>query len=100
MDTQERILLRWKLVEEIVEERFRQDTAGPIEEMEEFDKSNTQNDWVGYICAYAGRAASKVIRNQKENQTFRDNMVKVAALALAAIEAYDKGYCPDVKVPA
>lgn len=59
----------------------------------EFDKTNTQNDWVSYITAYAGRAAQKVRRNEVEGQSFRENMVKVAALAQAAIDAYDAGYC-------
>ena len=48
---------------------------------------------LGRIAAYVGRAADKVARNEKEGQTFRANMVKVAALALAAIEAHDSGYC-------
>ncbi|MAT51427.1 MAG: hypothetical protein CMK32_09625 [Porticoccaceae bacterium] len=61
------------------------------------------NDWVAYITAYAGRAAEKVYRNQRESELngkdscdkkrFRENMVKVAALALAAIEAHENGYC-------
>lgn len=58
----------------------------------DFDKTNTQNDWVAYISAYAGRAADRVLRNQREGQGFRENMVKVAALAIAAIEANDAGY--------
>jgi len=29
----------------------------------------------------------------RENCDFRENMVKVAALAVAAIEAHDKGWC-------
>ncbi len=41
----------------------------------------------------AGSAAEKVFRNEREGEAFRDNMVKVAALALAAIEAHDAGYC-------
>jgi hypothetical protein len=60
---------------------------------EEFDKTNTQNDWVAYISAYAGRASAKVARNEREGCEFRANMIKVAALAVSAISAYDKGYC-------
>jgi len=58
---------------------------------EEFDKTNTQNDWVAYITAFAGRAA-KVDRNTRDGCDFRANMVKVAALTISAINAYDKGY--------
>lgn len=60
-----------------------------------FDEANGINDWVAYICAYAGRASAKVSRNQREDSSlndgerFRANMVKVAALAVAAIESYD-----------
>jgi hypothetical protein len=61
--------------------------------MEDFDRGNSQNDWIAYINAYTGRAAEKVFRNQRENCDFRSNMVKAAGLAIAAIEAYDKGYC-------
>ncbi len=78
------------IVNEVLAERNRQrDLAG----IEELDQRNTRNDWVGYIAAYSGRAADKVSRNQMEGQDFRANMVKVAALALAAIDACDKGYC-------
>lgn len=59
------------------------------------DRDNSQNDWVAYICAYAGRGAQKVARNEREGCSFRENMVKVAALAVAAIESYDEGHCPD-----
>lgn len=73
---------------DIVIERDKQRQNG----MDDFDKNNTRNDWIAYINAYTGRAAQKVFRNQREGQSFRDNMVKAAALALAAIESYDEGY--------
>jgi hypothetical protein len=49
------------------------------------DNKNTINDWITYICSYAtkGRASSK---------EFREMMVKVGALAVAAIEAYDRNH--------
>ncbi len=59
---------------------------------EEFDKTNSKNDWVSYITAYAGRAAN-VARNEREGCEFRCCMLKVAALAISAIKAHDKGYC-------
>jgi len=58
-----------------------------------FDQKNTRNDWVAYISAYLGRAADKCARNERDVQNFRENMVKVAALAVAAIEAHDKKWC-------
>lgn len=57
------------------------------------DASNTKNDWIGAISAYVGRAADKVHRNNREGQTFRENLVKVAALAISALEAHDRGEC-------
>lgn len=56
------------------------------------DRRNTRNDWVAYINAYAGRAANTQ-RNVREGQGFRENMIKVAALAIAAIEAHDNDHC-------
>lgn len=78
-----------EILEEIVAERLSQNAKIPVG----FDDGNSQEDWVAYICAYAGRAPGKVFRNQREGQTFRGNMIKVAALAVAAIEAYDEGLC-------
>lgn len=80
-----------KALDDVLNERQSQKNNPNIGDS--FDKTNTQNDWVAYISAYSGRAANKVLRNKKEEQKFRDNMVKTAALALAAVEAYDNGWC-------
>jgi hypothetical protein len=82
-----------KAIEDVVAERERQKALAHGGDTEAFDKSNSRNDWIAYLNAYSGRAAAKVFRNEKEDQNFRANMVKVAALAVAAIEANDKGYC-------
>lgn len=55
------------------------------------DEINTRNDFVSYIVAYAGRAAN-CGRNQDPTLDFREMMVKVGALSLAAIEAYDRNF--------
>lgn len=81
------------VLNDIQDERDRQTKLAHGGDTEKFDMGNTQNDWVAYIAAYSGRASQKVGRNTREGQTFRENMVKVAALAIAAIEAHDKGYC-------
>lgn len=75
-------------VQDILDERRVQQ-----EKFSDFDKTNSKNDWVSYVTAYAGRAASKVARNEREHLDFRNMMVKVGALAIAAVEAHDKGYC-------
>jgi hypothetical protein len=77
---------------EIMDERMRQKDLAFDGNTEEFDKKNFKNDWVAYINAYNGRASDKVFRNKNQDENFRENMLKVAALAVAAIEAYDKGF--------
>ncbi|MCP4993150.1 MAG: hypothetical protein GY934_05100 [Gammaproteobacteria bacterium] len=83
------------VLEEIQQERKRQLSLAHGGNTEEFDRANSTNDWLAYIMAYAGRAADKVDRNDREGCTFRENMLKVAALSVAALEAYDKGYHGD-----
>lgn len=52
----------------------------------EFDDKNTSNDWCSYVCRYATSAAGFDVPTVQ----FRAQMVKVAALAVAAIEATDR----------
>ncbi len=82
-----------RILDQVLIERQRQRDMGHGGDTEEFDKGNSQNDWIAYITAYLGRAADKVFRNIKEVQSFEGNMIKVAALALAALEAHAKEYC-------
>jgi hypothetical protein len=79
------------IIQEITEERQRQKDLSFGGDTDNFDTTNSQGDWVSFICAYAGRAPVRVYRNKREGQNFRACMVKVAALAVAAIEAYDAG---------
>jgi hypothetical protein len=51
-----------------------------------FDDKNTTNDWVTYIDQYAGKASPLT----KDDTTSRIAFLKVAALAVAAIEALDR----------
>jgi hypothetical protein len=50
-----------------------------------FDDKNTLNDWVTYIVNYLGKSAFSF---NKEEQ--REYMLKAAALAVAALEAYER----------
>lgn len=55
----------------------------------EFDKKNTINDWVTYIVRYASNAAfhdKQPVDQEKVKAAF----VKVAALAVAALEMQEK----------
>ena len=82
------------VIDEVMKERERQiESCKHGGDTDSFDKSNTKNDWVGFVSAYAGRAADKCFRNEREGQSFRENMIKVAALAIAAVEASDNGNC-------
>lgn len=81
------------VLDQVREEREHQIACAHGGDTNDFDKSNTRNDWVAYIAAYSGRAAQKVDRNERERCDFRENMMKVAALAVAAIEAHDGGFC-------
>ena len=48
----------------------------------EFDSKNTPNDWVAYISKYLGQTVTMPF----DEATFRKQMLKVAALAVAALE--------------
>lgn len=74
-----------RIYEEVAAERAKQREKG-----DEFDKTNSRNDWITYICRYASGAGDKLWSRQ--DLEFREAMVKVAALAFAAIEAHDNGY--------
>ncbi len=60
------------------EREYQNDLWGP-----EFDDKNTANDWVTYITKYAAKTADIPMTQGH----YEIAMLKVAALALAAIEA-------------
>ncbi|GAG53417.1 unnamed protein product, partial [marine sediment metagenome] len=49
--------MRDKILQEIKAEREHQTELMHGGDTEEFDKTNSQNDWVAYITTYAGRAS-------------------------------------------
>lgn len=63
----------------IEEERNRQQTLWN----NEFDDENTVNDWAMFITRYANYATTG-------ERSFHDAMIKVAAIALAAVETYGR----------
>jgi hypothetical protein len=77
---------RESIVDAILSERFRQDTLFHVQACE---IDNTPNDYIAYITAYVGRAAQKVAKNQATEEGFRDNLIKAAAIIVAAIEKED-----------
>ena len=56
----------------------------------ESDKLNTPFHWAAYINNYATRNLTGTPTVQPNKAAFRTSMVKVAALAVAAIEALDQ----------
>ena len=56
---------------------------------QEFDSKHTMNDWVSFITRYVGKAVPMREPNDLHIKVFRDNMIKVAALAIAAVETLD-----------
>ena len=79
------------ILQEIKSERLRQiNECKHGGDTNAFDKTNTPNDFVAYITTYAGRATQKVKSNEKRGEEYRTNLIKVAALCLAAIETYDE----------
>jgi hypothetical protein len=71
--------LREKAVHDILYERSTQPTFD--------DSENTQGTWASYVCAYASVWALPFFA--KKQYTFRQSMVKAAALCIAAIEWLD-----------
>jgi len=69
-----------KIIEEILAEREYQDHKWGGDA---HDDSHSSIDWVAFITKHLGRAV--------EGNTFRQQMVKVAALAVAAAEWHDRG---------
>jgi len=51
----------------------------------DFDNRNNANDWSAYITRYNGNASFA-----ETPQEWRKQMLKVATLAVAAIESYDR----------
>lgn len=71
--TREQFLLRI-----VTERNYQTDRWG-----DDFDDKNTVNDWANFISRYANYATTG-------ERDFHDAMVKVAAIALAAVEAYNR----------
>ena len=69
------------ILRDVVTERQHQVAKWGIE----FDDKNTINDWVSYITSYAGQAAF-----EDNAAVRRHKLIQVAALAVAAVEAFDR----------
>jgi len=72
------------ILDQIVAERERQDGLWG----DSFDDRNTLNDWCAYLMIYAARAAG--MENVGKVAEQRLALLKVASLAVAAIETLDR----------
>lgn len=80
-------LIRTAIFDEIDTERTRQDEGWG----QEFDDKNNPNDWVTFVTRYLSRAADDTVTQPKMVEKFyRLNMLKAAAIVVAAIEAFDR----------
>lgn len=72
---------------DIEKERIRQDArwGGP-----ERDDTNTEKQWVSLIDLYITKAVIALQTDYVDSLDYREELVKVAALAVAAIESYDR----------
>jgi excisionase family DNA binding protein len=78
-------VLRRRIYEEIVRERLAQDLEwGGTKH----DDQHTQQDWLGFILKQIARAGESVF--SIESKPYRKHLIKVAALAVAALESYDR----------
>ena len=75
-----------RILDEIRQERARQDEkyGGP-----DHDDSHHPGDWCLILTKYLGRAAAETI-DAVPDAAFRDNMMKIAAVAIAATQSLDR----------
>ena len=75
-----------QILDEIRRERDRQDETygGP-----DHDDSHYPGDWCLILTKYLGRAAAETI-DVEPDAAFRENMIKIAAVAIAATQSFDR----------
>ncbi|MGI9450046.1 MAG: hypothetical protein ACR2QH_05325 [Geminicoccaceae bacterium] len=75
-----------RIFDEIRRERERQDDryGGP-----DHDDNHYPGDWCLILTKYLGRAAAETI-DAADDTTFREAMIKIAAVAVAATESFDR----------
>ena len=56
---------------------------------DDFDDANTQQDWAAFIMHYTAVGITSRL-GAAPGRSFREAMLKVATLAVAAIEAHDR----------
>lgn len=74
---------------QVVAERVTQDEQWGGEE---HDDTHTRREWIGFVSDHADRAKKAVGRGQRtiDLDEYRQQLVEIAALCFAAIEAHDR----------
>lgn len=68
-------------------EQINQEIAEARSKYGALDAGNSRSDWINFICRYASGASPRL--GGRRDLGFREAMMKVAALAVSAIEAED-----------
>ncbi len=71
------------VIADVKAEYDRQDMAAGAPR--QLDGDNTRNDFIAYVTAYLGRAAARVLRNDKEGHDPYQMFVKATGLLLRAM---------------
>lgn len=78
------------VINDILKERAYQASIWGVE----FDNKNTATDWFSYIEEYNHKAVIAL-----DDKVWRNQMIKVASLAVAAVEAFDRnGNLPEKQI--
>lgn len=75
--------------QEIQDERSRQDVQWGGHE---HDDEHARHEWNGFIAHQMSAAATAVV--QDDQSAWRERMIKIAALAVAAVESHDRRVAP------
>ena len=76
------------IYKDISDERARQDTKWGGRK---HDDKHSKHEWLGYIREHTYKAEKEGIYGKGDGEAYRKRLVEVAALAVAAIESYDRG---------
>lgn len=87
LDEYERELLMEEVIKQIIAEREYQ--MNKVGWSTEWDDNNKPHEWAGYITHYLGRNLAGDPMNI-DSEKFRNDLLKVASLAVAAIESLDR----------
>jgi len=61
------------------------------------EQNHSPEKWIVILIEECGEAAKAIL--EKESYQYRDELIHVAAVAIAAVESFDRNLERDVKVP-